>query len=674
MAPTKLRSVLEEAKRHLAERVELQEKAPAPAPKGEAVPAKSKLNTMLGRMSIPVKPSSVFQPVGVVQRPTYDLIADRVLGKDVGEPRSFLDTTSSYADHVAQRLRHLNEQLNLNPKPTLAAETDHPYVGVEPDGRPVWSQVLDEHRGRVSHQLNDELAPPSLGEAHHHGEILDLSSAWPSRLSWSTQTTFKQWFVAEENLESTQLCEATVDAPARLINPLFIESHPQSGCSHLLHATGQAMLRRGEGHVLMITASDALTVDITDHMWRHAMTGAIALIVDDVQEFAADPDWNHQLGVLLDQALNLGLQVVAGGRGPLADYAPSRLKEVLSTSPSVRLRPPNASTLLAYGRWRCGQKNLLVSDGHLAQLARMRPTGWRPFENRLTEVALAMERGSVLLDHDDVADLLSSSSRSQPPIEQQLPVEDLATQLVGEVLDSVYSSVDAGGVDLHAPLSSLSEDDYEPPEWDSATFAANRPDGFEERLKATIESVSPSHPSVLEVHERERHLLNAHHRLEGKDVERAVDILVDLDESIDRRMGRSDAASIQETTELNRLEEQMVVLAQRAVDADIDELITIADDLRELEERLVAIDPDREPLPPFEDDAPSERRHVGRRRSKPASSPQESLDEYEPEGEWDIDGTGIEASDLLEDEPTPTPHVVHLARLHKRHVLAGEEE
>ena len=37
----------------------------------------------------------------------------------------------------------------------------------------------------------------------------------------------------------------------------------------------------------------------------------------------------------------------------------------------------------------------------------------------------------------------------------------------------------------------------------------------------------------------------------------------------------------------------MVVLAQRAVEADIDELITIADELRELEERLVELDPDR---------------------------------------------------------------------------------
>ena len=42
-----------------------------------------------------------------------------------------------------------------------------------------------------------------------------------------------------------------------------------------------------------------------------------------------------------------------------------------------------------------------------------------------------------------------------------------------------------------------------------------------------------------------------------------------------------------------------MVLAQRAVEADIEELITIADELRALEERLVELDPDREPLPPL---------------------------------------------------------------------------
>ena len=62
------------------------------------------------------------------------------------------------------------------------------------------------------------------------------------------------------------------------------------------------------------------------------------------------------------------------------------------------------------------------------------------------------------------------------------------------------------------------------------------------------------------------------------------------------------------------LKERMVVLAQRAVEADIDELITIADELRELEERLVELDPDRAPLPPFED-ASSERQRARKRRT-----------------------------------------------------------
>ena len=50
----------------------------------------------------------------------------------------------------------------------------------------------------------------------------------------------------------------------------------------------------------------------------------------------------------------------------------------------------------------------------------------------------------------------------------------------------------------------------------------------------------------------------------------------------------------------------------------------------------------------------------------------ESLDTYEPEGEWNIDGSDIEATDLLEEEASG--NIVHLARLHPRTVLVGEEE
>ena len=106
------------------------------------------------------------------------------------------------------------------------------------------------------------------------------------------------------------------------------------------------------------------------------------------------------------------------------------------------------------------------------------------------------------------------------------------------------------------------------------------------------------------------------------------------------------------------------------------ELIAIADELRALEERLVELDPEREPLPPFEEGtspkSASKRRKPGRERAPVKPSEDDALDAYEPEGEWNIDGTGIEATDLLAEEAAP--RVVRLARLHPRTVLVGEEE
>ena len=151
-------------------------------------------------------------------------------------------------------------------------------------------------------------------------------------------------------------------------------------------------------------------------------------------------------------------------------------------------------------------------------------------------------------------------------------------------------------------------------------------------------------------------------------------VLVDLDEGMDARLLRSQQNSDATGGELNQLEERMVALGRRALEADIDELITIADELRSIEERLVELDPSRTPLPPFEEDVPStKRRKVGRRRSpRPTAETSVALDSYEPEGEWNIDGTGITAEDLLDEGSNQ--NIVHLARLHPRTVLVGEEE
>ena len=678
--PTKLRSVLEEAKQHLRETIEEHQhdapsakKASEPSP-NDHEPARSKLNTLLGRQSVPKRNLSVFQSVGVPQRPTYDMIADRVLGPHLPQHRTFLDQGSAYADHVAERLRHLQERLQSSPVEAASNERSSAYVGVEDDGQPVWSHVLQMQRGQSIHPIQGNGSTTEVEALMPKQSVPHERPPWPASMTWSTQGTFKQWFVGDENFEATQLCEAAIDEPAVRFNPIFIESEPQAGCSLLLHATGQAWLRRSEGHVLHITAADVVSVDPLSSFWKDAIPGATALVVDDVHEFAHHETWRHQLGVLLDHALNLGVQVLVGGRMNVEAFPASRLKEVLRSSTPAYLGAPSAATLMAFARWRCGQKNLLLSDVHLAQLARMPPAGWRSVDRRLEQITLAFSRGEVLLDHDDVTRVLEPSRDASPDPLEHKRVEDVAATLVGEVLDSVYSSVEPGGIDLRASLEPWGEDDYEPPGWEDGVLASHETERFEQALSDTIDKVTPGRPSVLDVHEREQFLLRDHESMDVHDVERAVDVLVDLDQAIDERMAVSDRASVSATSELNQLEEQMVVLAQRAMDADIETLITIADELRVLEERLVELDPDRAPLPAFEDDTPVRHRRPVTRRKTPKSTPvEDDLASYEPTGEWNIDGSDVRADELLEDEPS-APKKVRLARLERRTVLMGEEE
>ena len=681
-SPTKLRSVLEEAKRHLRDTIATHQapatSTPSPIHTDSTEPARSKLNTLLGRQTVEKRSLSLFQSVGVPQRPTYDLIANRILGPDVGEHRSFLDEGSAYADHVAQRLRILQERLDASlVEGDATVGQPSAFVGVEDDGEPVWSQVLNAQRGRPSNALAPELAVAEDDRTSLLSSVVEAVPSWPTRLTWTSQRTFKHWFVGEENFEATQLCEAAIDLPSARFNPLFIDAKPQSGCSLLLHATGQAWLRRSEGHVMMLTAADVASIDPLEEAWKDALPGATALIVDDVHEFGSHETWRHQLGLLLDHALNLGIQILVGGRASPSSLPASRLKEVLQASTVASLYPPSVSTLLAFARWRCVQKNLLMSDVHLAQLARMQPTGWGAVQSRLEHVALAIERGEVLLDHDNLDRIFGSSVVGTEAEREVQRVEDVAASLVGEVLDSVYSSIEPGGIDLHAEVQPWGEDDYTPPSWHEGGLASEHTEAFEQQLAKTVQQVTPGRPSVLDVHERDRHLISNREPLGGGDLDRAVDVLVEIDTKIDERMNVSQQAAVSTTTELNQLEDRMMSLAQRAMEADIEELITIADELRALEERLVELDPDREPLPPFEDDVePKQRRKVNRRRKTPSSPPAEpssSLEEYEPEGEWNIDDEGISAEDLLDDEPANSQRV-QLARLRPRTVLVGEEE
>ena len=680
---TKLREAIAAAQRGLPRSPPVSEKTGtsvntevAEAPASSVRPA-SKLNRLLGTAHMPRDRLPLFQRVGVEQRPTYDLVAERVLGANVASHRPGW-TDSPYATHVAERLGQLRERWDAPSPVTKLDDEPSSFIGWEADGRPVWRRVLDEHRGAETGIVDNdpsisiELPPPSSFTSHDSV----ASAAWPPHVVRSSHMTFKHWFVGEENFAATQACEGVVDRPGGSLNPLLVQAAPQSGCSHLLHATAQALLRRQSGAVLRIAESDVVGRDGPLPGWDDALAQALALVIDDLHAFVGHETWSHHLGVMVDAALNLGVQVLLGGHVSLDDVPPSRLREVLRTATVVRLMSPSRPTLLAYARWRCSQKNLLLHDVHLAQLVEGGAGAWRSVDGALERLSLALKGGEVLLEDDDVRELLEHGTLSRPVIDapERARVADVARRVVGAAVDHVLTDQDLSGVALHAAPFVMTEDEYTPPSWSADDLLAADDEAAARHLRATMEAVTPGLPSVLDVNERDRYLLEQHESLRFDDVERAVDTLVALEEQIDAELAASDAHVVEGSSELHQLESAMVALAQRASNADIDELITIADELRDLEERLVALDPMREPLPAFDEEpqqAPKKRRFGRRKRKQPSTS--EALDSYEPEGEWNVQAEGIEASDLLEGEGGPL-NIVRLARLRPVNVMLGEEE
>jgi hypothetical protein len=238
----------------------------------------------------------------------------------------------------------------------------------------------------------------------------------------------------------------------------------------------------------------------------------------------------------------------------------------------------------------------------------------------------------------------------------------------------IYSDTKIGGIELHSELPIIGSDGYEPPEFDTVAMAQSAHSRHESYMKTALHDIDLKLPSVLALDERDEHLVARTGRIEERDYSTAAEILTDLDESIDQQIGAFESEFTERGMRLENLENKMMALAQQTPDASIEELIQIADELRRLEEELVEIDPERGPLPPFEEDNEKKRRKVGRRRKKPDVKEEQALDSFVPEGEWDVDASTIDMLDLLDEEPMPTRKISLSTLTPIESSPSGEEE
>jgi len=635
--------------------------------------SKSRLNRLLGRKTVADnRKGTLIGRVGVRNKPTYDLIADGVLGKESEDYRPKLDMNNSKSEIsslVAERLKNLRERtLSKISSDTSIAESS--FFGFESDGTPIWSSVVSGNRRMDEGKIGK--APTEVSDIHHHSIHIPVELDWPKKLKISNHNTFKTWYPVSENKRVTQLSEQVVNAPQSSLNPLVIVGGSQAGKSHLLHAIGQALLLRSEGDVYLLRGDELSNVKTLENNWRDAFTNCTMLLIDDVDVALNDEELANKVGQFIDYALNLNVHIVVTTSESPETWPASKLWEVMRGGVRTIINPPGAGSLMLYARQLSMLKNLVLDDSQLAVIVTDGDPSWRATLNGIGKIENAVDNGIQILDSVDVYNVLNDIQSDDEELRterQSESVENIANRLISTVVDVVYSDKDLGGIEITSEIPELSEE-YNPPEFDAESFLQNDRDFVEAQIQNTLDRLTPEAPSVIDVDDSDKHLVAKMNRIVEKDHSRAADILTELDVGIDAKFNESDAVLREDTDELFELERMLLNLADRTSDASLEGLIGIADELRDLEHKLVSLDSSRAPLPEFIE----------------APDIADSLESFTPSGEWNIDVENVSADDMFDSGETHVFPIGHVLEPHPEGViktatitpvnvmLSGEEE
>ena len=527
-------------------------------------PALSNLNKLRGiEAAEDTRSGDIITRTGVKTRPVFDMVADNILGKSKPWKVSIdLDEgSSSLAQIAAERIGGMREK-----QITEEIEVDDlsEDLGVLKDGRPIWAEVLDSQRGYSTNSTDFGM------------KDLSFKPLWPPVQYLSEHNTWKSWHVVEENSRASSACEKVISKPGTSMNPLLVLGESGCGKSHILSASVQAMIRRQDGNVHLLSTSAMRVWDSLPQGWEEAVAHANLIAIDDLH--LAEERIATEIGMLIDYALNLGVQVIATSRVDSNEWQARRLWEVMRSATSIWIRSPSSSSLITHLRRSASGRALLLDDSMLAKIVAFGGGDWRGTDSAFEKVALAIESGERVVTSEDVGDILDDTPvqiTEQEIFTQREDLEEIASRVVTETLDHVYTGSDIGGVELNSPLPDL-EDGWEVPEMT-----------IEERsdLHQVLvgENLIPHVTTTLTVDEREDFLVNRESGISGLDRVRVNETAASIDNITETMFQEMSEQHLNESNQLKELENEMIQLVESSREASVEELIQIADRVGEIE-------------------------------------------------------------------------------------------
>ena len=528
--------------------------------------ANSKLNTLRDvNDSEDTRKGNLIARTKVTTRPTFDLIADKVLGKQERDtPMTELSNNSTLAKIASQRMNKLRDEKQII---EIEDEKFGDEIGFMSDGRPIWTDILDTQRGY------------SINSQELQVRDTNFKPKWPPILRLSDHKTWKTWSVLEENQRASGACEKVIEKPGKIVNPLLILGNEGTGKSHILHATSQAMIRRQDGNVHLLSVSRLASEDSLPDGWQEAVAHSSLIAIDDLH--LAKGRIATDIGLLIDYSLNMGVQIITTSRLDPKEWEASRLWEVMKSATSIWVMEPSAPSMITHLRRKASGRALLFDDSMLATIVKYGESQWRGVDAAFEKIALAIESGERIVSAAHVSQILDNAPKERTRVEdfiEKQNLEDIASRVINDTLDHLYSDKSIGGIELKSELPELS-DDWEVPD---ITIDENS-----QEVSVGIDGkIIPHSTNTLSVDERDKYLLEEERELTGYDQVRVEETVSSIDSITDNLFESVQENHIESAERLASLERELTELANKSRNASVDELIEIADRIGEIEYQL----------------------------------------------------------------------------------------
>ncbi len=215
----------------------------------------------------------------------------------------------------------------------------------------------------------------------------------------SSKYTFDSYMVGSSNRLAFAAAKSVVDFPGSRHNPLFIYGGVGVGKTHLMHAVGHELVKKGVGKVVCIT-SEQFTNDLVAS-FRSKMTEAFkkkyrqvgALLIDDVQFFGGKDSTQEEFFHTFNELTSKSAQIImTSDRKPQEIVGlEDRLKSRFLGGMMVDIGLPDYEMRLAILKQKALESGAMVEDTAYELMANSFETNGRELEGTFMRLMNAAE-------------------------------------------------------------------------------------------------------------------------------------------------------------------------------------------------------------------------------------------------------------------------------------------